>query len=81
MTLKNKIKTYIKHYDMHYRGVKIDPYRLFLIYQITNPAQQHAIKKLLRAGTSVKPLVQDIDETIATLNRWKEIILEDTKHD
>ena len=67
-----------KHYDYSYRGGKLDPYRILQIYGITNPAQQHAIKKLLRAGRSLKPLTQDIDEVMLTLQRWREMILEDT---
>lgn len=66
-----------KHYKFKYRGVKIDPYRIFKVYGISDPAQQHAIKKLLRAGKSVKELTEDIDEVIATLSRWKEMIEED----
>lgn len=68
-----------KHYRYTYKGVKLDPYRIFTVYQITHPAQQHAIKKLLRAGQSVKPLEQDIDEVILTLQRWKEMITEDAQ--
>ena len=67
-----------KHYRREHKGIKLDPYRIFLIYGITNPAQQHAIKKLLRAGESIKPLNQDIKETIQTLKRWLEIIEEDS---
>ena len=67
-----------KHYKHEHKGIKLDPYRIFLIYGITNPAQQHAIKKLLRAGESIKPLNQDIKETIQTLKRWLEIIEEDS---
>lgn len=66
-----------KHYRYSYKGIKIDPYRIFRLYKITDPAQQHAIKKLLRAGQSVKPLEQDIDEVIMTLERWKEMNQED----
>lgn len=66
-----------KHYKFSYKGLKIDPYRIFKIYKISDPAQQHAIKKLLRAGQSIKSLEQDIDEVILTLNRWKEMIKED----
>lgn len=66
-----------RHYAFAYKGHKIDPYRIFRIYGITDPAQQHAIKKLLRAGKSVKTLAQDIDEVIETLCRWKEMIKED----
>lgn len=69
-----------KHYDYEFNGVKIDPYRIFRIYGISWPEQQHAIKKLLRAGKSIKPLMQDIDETIATLERWKEILKEDNNN-
>lgn len=66
-----------KHYRYSYKGIKIDPYRIFRLYKITDPAQQHAIKKLLRAGQSVKSLEQDIDEVIMTLERWKEMNQED----
>ena len=65
------------HYSFDYKGIRIDPYRLFRIYNIYDPEQQHAIKKLLRAGKSVKTLEQDINETIVTLERWKEILKED----
>jgi len=65
-----------KHYRFSFKGLKIDVYRILEIFQITNPAQQHAIKKLLRAGKSIKPLSQDIDEVILTLERWKEMIIE-----
>ena len=64
------------HYKYSYKGLKLDPYRIMAVYNITNPAQQHAIKKLLRAGLSVKSLEQDIDEVIVTLNRWKEMLHE-----
>lgn len=68
-----------KHYRFSYKGVKLDPYRIFTVYEINHPAQQHAIKKLLRAGKSVKQLEQDIDEVIVTLNRWKEMMQEDAQ--
>lgn len=64
-------------YNHQFQGQRLDPYRILEVYGITHPAQQHAIKKLLRAGHGHKPLVQDIDETIASLNRWKEMIEED----
>lgn len=47
------------------------------VYGIAHPAHQHAVKKLLRCGNSVKPLLQDIDEVILSLNRWKEMIHEE----
>jgi hypothetical protein len=66
-----------KHYDFMFNGVKIDPYRIFEIYGITNSPLQHAIKKLLRCGKSVKSFDQDIDEAIASLMRLKEMRSED----
>ncbi len=68
-----------KHYKFSFAGHKIDPYRIFKIYNITDPAQQHSIKKLLRAGQSVKSLRQDIAEVIVTLQRWVEMMDEDDK--
>ena len=66
-----------KHYNFWYKGLKLDPYRIFRIYGISAPEQQHAIKKLLRAGKSVKGLEVDIQESIDSLNRWLEILNED----
>ena len=65
------------HYNFTYKNIKVDPYRIFEIYGITNAAQQHAIKKLLRAGKSVKTLEQDIAEVRITLTRWQEMLEED----
>lgn len=61
-----------------YKGIKLDPYRIFDVYGITHPAHQHSLKKLLRAGRSHKSLGQDIQEAIDTLERWKEMIQEDS---
>jgi hypothetical protein len=70
-----------KYYRFSFGGVKLDPYRIMQVYGITNPAQQHALKKLLRAGNSVKPLIQDIDEVILSLNRWKEMLNEEVQNE
>lgn len=54
-------------------GLKMDPYAICDAYDnIKASAHHHAIKKLLRAGESHKPLVQDITEVIASLDRWKQ---------
>ena len=66
-----------KHYKYSYKGIKLDPYRILSVYGITCPAMQHAIKKLLRAGNSVKDLEQDIQEVIDTLKRKLEMLKED----
>ncbi len=68
-----------QHYRYSYRGVKLDPYRIIDAYGITHPAQQHAIKKLLRAGKSVKSLRQDIQEVQDALTRWLEMLDEDQR--
>lgn len=37
-----------KHYRHAYKGIKMDPYRVFEIFNVTDAKAQHAIKKLLR---------------------------------
>lgn len=64
-------------YQWQYRGVSFDFYRLCEILGITSHAQAHALKKVIRAGRSSKPLSQDIDESIDALRRWKEMAAED----
>lgn len=66
-----------KHYKYSYKGIKLDPYRILTVYNVTCPAMQHAIKKLLRAGNSIKDLEQDIQEVIDTLKRKLEMLKED----
>ena len=75
--LFEELKEY-EYYKYSYKGIKLDPYRILDIYKITCPAQQHAIKKLLRAGNSVKELKQDITEVIDTLKRKLEMLEEDS---
>lgn len=70
------VKEY-KHYKYSYKGIKLDPYRILTVYNVTCPAMQHAIKKLLRAGNSIKDLEQDIQEVIDTLKRKLEMLKED----
>jgi len=67
-----------KRYRWEHKGVSFDFYRLCEILGLKSQPQIHAIKKLIRAGQSVKPIVQDIDEAIDALNRWKEMIKEDS---
>lgn len=65
------------HYRYEYQGVKLDPYRILQVYDITHPAHQHAIKKLLRAGRSIKDTRRDVAEVILALQRWLEMMDED----
>lgn len=66
-----------QYYNYKYKGIKIDPYRIIFEYKITHPAHQHAVKKLLRCGKSIKEQKQDIKEVIDSLTRWLEMIEED----
>jgi hypothetical protein len=63
------------HYVRHFNGVKLDPYRIFDLYQITNPCVQHAMKKLFALGKrGAKDELKDLQEVIDTLERMKEML-------
>ena len=51
------------------QGVEIDIYRILKAWEITDPGEQHAIKKLLRRGRSGKSALQDKLEAIQSLQR------------
>ena len=56
----------------------IDIYRVLLLFGVTDPCLQHAIKKLLCAGQrGVKDQKQDVQEAIASLLRHLEMRTED----
>ena len=61
----------------NYRGIRLDPYRIFDVYGVTAGPQQHAIKKLLRAGRGHKSLKTDVLEAMSALQRWVEMMEED----
>jgi hypothetical protein len=58
---------------------KVDVYRVLEIFQVTNPAIQHAVKKLLCTGIrgGGKDFDQDLAESIQTLVRLQEMRKED----
>ncbi len=57
----------------------IDVYRVLTIFEVTDPAIQHAVKKLLCAGKrGGKDKATDIRETIVALERWEEMRREET---
>jgi len=69
----------VNHYEREHRKVKIDVYRICKLYGITDPAVQHAVKKLLRFGSGQrKSCGVDIAEAIQSLQRWQEMEAEDT---
>lgn len=58
----------------------IDVYRVLLLFAVTDPCLQHAVKKLLCAGNrGVKDELKDVQEAIASLTRYLEIKTEDNK--
>jgi hypothetical protein len=67
-------------YKWGWQGVTFDFYRLCEILEVSHHAQAHALKKIIRAGRSIKSTEQDIDEAIAALLRWKEMIREDEQN-
>lgn len=78
-SIKGDARKKFSHYHKDVSGLDfIDVYRVFLLYQVTDPCIQHAVKKLLVAGgRGAKDLDKDIAEAIVTLQRWQEIRRED----
>ncbi len=67
------------HYQKPVEHLKwIDVYRVLVLFGVTNPCLQHAIKKLLCAGQrGVKDQKQEVQEAIASLLRYLEMQTED----
>lgn len=63
-------------YRWTYEGVTFDFYRLCEILDIGHHAQAHALKKVIRAGRGGKTLLQDIDEAIDAMRRFREMAAE-----
>lgn len=67
----------VNPYSRIIQGVEVDIYRILKAFGVTDPAVQHAIKKLLRQGRAGKSEMQDITEAIQSLQRAVEIMEED----
>ena len=67
------------HYFKDVSNLKfIDVYRVLDLFNVVNPCIQHAIKKLLCAGTrGVKDERKDIEEAVSSLVRCLEMQTED----
>jgi hypothetical protein len=67
------------HYYKDVSNLKeVDVYRVLKLFNVTDPCIQHSIKKLLVAGgRGGKDISKDVQESIDTLERWKEIQAED----
>lgn len=68
------------HYYRIIGGLKVDFYRLCEVFGVVHPAQTHALKKVMFAGRRPdEAKLKDINEAIDSLERWKEMIHEDSK--
>lgn len=69
------------HYYKDVRHLEtIDVYRVLTLFNVTDPCIQHAVKKLLVAGGrgAGKDIGRDVQEAIDSLERFKEMRVEDT---
>lgn len=69
------------HYHKDVRHLEtIDVYRVLTLFNVTDPCIQHAVKKLLVAGGrgAGKDIGKDVQEAIDSLERFKEMRVEDT---
>lgn len=56
----------------------VDVYRVLDLFEVTHPALQHALKKVLAAGKrGAKSDEKDVQEAIDSLNRWLQMRAED----
>jgi hypothetical protein len=70
------------HYHKDVSGLQtVDVYRVLALFNVTDPCIQHAVKKLLVAGGrgAGKDIGKDIQEAIDSLERFKEMRVEDTE--
>lgn len=67
------------HYFKSVQGLThIDVYRVLSLFEVTNPAIAHAVKKLLVAGgRGAKDTKKDVAEAIVSLKRWEQMQEED----
>lgn len=58
---------------------KIDVYRVIDLWEITDPALQHALKKVLAAGKrGAKNQLQDVAEAVDSLVRFQDMQVENS---
>lgn len=70
-------------YEHYFKDVshlkKIDVYRVIDLWEITDPALQHALKKVLAAGKrGAKNQMQDVAEAIDSLVRFQDMQVENS---
>lgn len=59
---------------------QVDVYRMIVMFNVTDPCLQHALKKVLVAGgRGDKDIAKDVQEAIDTLERWKAMRAEEVR--
>lgn len=81
--MRSDIESYLKEtnltvgtnkYERKYKGITLDVYDVLKAFNVTCPAMQHAIKKMLCTGLrGHKDFQQDADEAIQSIYRAKEL--------
>jgi hypothetical protein len=62
------------HYFRTSPSRTIDVYRVLQLFEVYDPALQHALKKVIAAGKrGAKDAAKDIAEAIVALQRWQEM--------
>ena len=79
---QDEVNTQHQNHDHYFKDVSnlkhIDVYRVLILFGVTDPCIQHAIKKLLCAGNrGAKDKTQDVQEAISSLLRYLEMQTED----
>lgn len=69
-------------HDHYFKDVSryqaIDVYRVLELFEVIDPAIQHAVKKLLvSGGRGHKSMATDVQEAIDSLTRWQAMRAED----
>ena len=77
-TSQNSVNPQHQNHDHYFKDVSnlkhIDVYRVLILFGVTDPCIQHAIKKLLCAGNrGAKDKTQDVQEAISSLLRYLEM--------
>lgn len=81
----NATNTSPRKYSHYFRPcpyAQIDVYRVLKLFQVTDPALAHAVKKLLVAGgRGAKDQAKDVAEAADALARWQEMRAEESGAD
>ena len=79
--MTTNIQTKYEHYFKDVSHLKkLDVYRVIDLWEITDPALQHALKKVLAAGKrGAKNQMQDVAEAIDSLVRFQDMQAENNE--